>query len=80
MIYELKTWPEYFEEVFMGHKTFEVRKADRQFAKGDTLILKEWDVNTGQYTGREMARTITYILEGGQIAGIDVGFVAMSIQ
>jgi ASC-1-like (ASCH) protein len=80
MIHELKIWPEYFEEVFMGHKTFEVRKADRPFAKGDTLILKEWDVNLRQYSGREMARTITYILEGGQIAGIDIGFVVMSIQ
>jgi len=26
MIHELKIWNEYFEEVFMGHKTFEVRK------------------------------------------------------
>jgi len=80
MIHELKTWPEYFEEVFMGRKTFEVRKADRPFSKGDTLILKEWDVNNGQYSGREIARTITYILEGGQIAGVNIGFVVMSIQ
>ena len=26
MIHELKIWNEYFEEVFTGYKTFEVRK------------------------------------------------------
>ena len=79
MIHELKTWNEYFEEVFMGHKTFEVRKADRQFAKGDTLILKEWNPKTEQYTGREMARGVSYVLEGGQF-GVEKGFVVMAIQ
>jgi ASC-1-like (ASCH) protein len=78
MIHELKTWNEYFEEVFMGHKTFEVRKADRPFAKGDTLILKEWNPKTEQYTGREMARTVSYVLDGGQL-GVEKGFVVMAI-
>ena len=41
MIHELKIWPKYYEEVSMGHKTFEIRKNDRDFKKGDTLILKE---------------------------------------
>lgn len=79
MIHELKTWNEYFEEVFMGHKTFEVRKADRPFAKGDTLILKEWNPETESYTGRQMARNISYILEGGNF-GVEPGFVVMAIQ
>ena len=79
MIHELKTWNEYFEEVFMGHKTFEVRKADRPFAKGDTLILKEWNPKTEQYTGREIARGVSYVLEGGQF-GVEKGFVVMAIQ
>lgn len=79
MIHELKTWPEYFHEVFMGHKNFEVRKADRPFAKGDMLILKEWNPETEQYTGRSMARSVGYVLEGGQF-GIEKGFVVMSIN
>jgi hypothetical protein len=79
MIHELKTWNEYFEEVFMGHKTFEVRKADRPFEKGDTLILKEWNPKIEQYTGREMARGVSYVLEGGQF-GVEKGFVVMAIQ
>lgn len=78
MIHELKTWNEYFEEVFMGHKTFEVRKSDRPFKKGDVLILREWNPKTKQYTGRELARNVSYVLEGGQF-GIEKGFMVMAI-
>lgn len=42
-VHELKTWPYYFEEVWNGTKTFEVRKNDRDFRVGDTLILQEYD-------------------------------------
>jgi len=79
MIHELKTWNEYFEEVFMGHKTFEIRKNDRDFKKGDTLILKEWDNFRETFTGRKLARTVTYVFEGGSF-GLEKGFVVMSIQ
>jgi ASC-1-like (ASCH) protein len=78
MIHELKTWNEYFDDVFMGHKTFEVRKADRTFAKGDTLILKEWNPKTEQYTGRKLARNVSYVLKGGQF-GVESVFVVMAI-
>lgn len=77
-IHELKTWKEYFEEVFMGRKTFEVRKNDRNFKKGDIIILKEWDNETDDYTGRQMERGVSYILQGGQF-GIDNGFVVMAL-
>ena len=78
MIHELKTWPEYYEEVFMGHKTFELRKNDRGFKKGDTLILKEWDNKTNEYTGRMLARNVIYIIEGG-VFGLEAGYVIMSM-
>ena len=79
MIHVLKTWSEYFEEVFMGHKTFEIRKNDRDFTVGDILILKEWNIYTKSYTGRSLARNVTYLFNGGSF-GVEEGFVVMSIQ
>lgn len=43
MRHELKIWPQYFCRVEDGSKTFEVRKNDRGFQLGDTVILKEYD-------------------------------------
>lgn len=78
MVHELKTWSEYFQQIYMGKKTFEVRKNDRNFKIGDMLILKEWLPNVNKYTGDEMARKVTSILYGGQF-GIEEGYVVMSI-
>ena len=42
--HDLKIWPQYYACVADGSKTFEVRdNDDRNFQKGDTVILREWD-------------------------------------
>ena len=64
--HELKILPEYFVAVKGGRKTFEIRKNDRNFEVGDNLILKEIDKNSGEYTGREVSRRITYITDYAQ--------------
>lgn len=61
-IHELKIWPEYYGPVMTGAKNFEVRENDRDFRVGDTLMLREWDQVTEQYTGWSTNRVITYIL------------------
>lgn len=38
----LKVVPPYFEAIADGSKTFEVRKNDRAYQKGDVLRLREW--------------------------------------
>ncbi|MFA4817374.1 MAG: DUF3850 domain-containing protein [Parcubacteria group bacterium] len=36
-----KVWKEYFEEIISGEKKFELRLADFEVKKGDTLVLEE---------------------------------------
>lgn len=80
MVHELKTWPEYFQAVWSGAKTFEVRKADRPFAVGDELDLREWDPETGEYTGSFLSRIfVTYVLRGPGF-GVEDGFVVMGFR
>lgn len=77
-IHVLKTWPDPFEAVLIQTKTFEVRKNDRNFVGGDLLILREFNPVSEAYTGREVARYVGFILQGGNF-GIEEGYVAMSI-
>lgn len=78
MTHALKTWPEYFKEVSSGNKKFEVRKNDRPFKVGDTLILQEYDPQSKQYTGNELTFKIAYILNGPGM-GIYKDFCVMSL-
>ena len=63
MMHELKCWPEYFQAVKSGDKTFEIRKWDRPYKVGDQIKLKEWNPKTLDYTGNELTKTITYLLD-----------------
>lgn len=60
---EKKVWPEYFKKILSGEKTFEVRLADWKCGVGDTLILKEWDPKSKEYTGRKIEKQITYVIK-----------------
>jgi len=78
MMHQLKTWPKYFQAIKGGDKTFEYRKNDRGFEKGDILNLLEYNPDTQQYTGDELHVKVTYILEGQM--GIIDGYAIMSIE
>lgn len=56
----VKILPEYYEAVKCGDKTFEVRLNDRDYQVNDVLHLQEF--NNGEYTGRELVKVISYIL------------------
>lgn len=83
MVHELKILPEYFKEVKIGNKTFELRKDDRQIQIGDVVILKEW---TGEaYTGNELRVGVTYVLRNCPQYGLSkdyciIGFVGNEKQ
>jgi hypothetical protein len=61
-IVEKKTWPKYFDKIVSGEKSFELRLADFDIEEGDTLVLKEWDPETKEYTGRQIEKQVTNIL------------------
>lgn len=63
-IHELKTWPQYFQAITSGEKTFEIRKNDRGFKVGDTLRLCNYDPDLGRFTGHTVERKIAYIAQG----------------
>jgi ASC-1-like (ASCH) protein len=58
---EKKIWPEYFEKIKLGEKTYELRLADWECNKGDILVLKEWDPKTKAYTGRKIEKEVTFV-------------------
>jgi hypothetical protein len=76
--HELKVWPDYFDALETGAKTFEVRLNDRDFRNGDTLWLREWNQGVG-YTGRSIRRTVTNILRGPAF-GIEDKYVCMALR
>ena len=89
MTHELKCWPEFFQAMMDGKKTFEARRNDRNYQVGDTLILKEWcpadsiHSAVGDYSGREIKAIVTYVLQGSEAnckTGIGEGFCVMSIK
>lgn len=75
--HDLKTLPGYWSHVASGVKGFEVRRDDRDFQVGDTLLLREWH-DLGGYSGREVRRTISYVLSGGQFGIVD-GFAVLGL-
>jgi hypothetical protein len=72
-IHELKTWPEYFDAVLSGAKTFEFRKNDRGFQAGDILRLREYSPGPDEYTGREMLKRVSYILTTADFSPVTLG-------
>lgn len=72
----LKTWPEYFDAVDRGIKTFEIRQNDRPFTVGTKLILHEYDPGKDSFTGRTLERVVTYMTDWEQ----KQGFVVMAIK
>ncbi len=57
-----KTWPEAFEKILSGEKTFDARLANFKCKPGDILVLEEYDPKLKKYTGRKIEKEITFVL------------------
>ncbi len=75
--HRLKTWPPYFQWTLDGEKTFDLRKDDRSFQKGDYLVLEEWLPGEEKYTGRVIVREVGSVIYGAW--GLEPGICAMSL-
>ena len=60
---EKKIRPEFFDKISSGEKKFELRLADWECKSGDILVLREWDPDKKDYTGRTMEKEVTYVLK-----------------
>ncbi len=66
--HELKALPIFFQHIWNGTRTFEVRKNDRDYRIGDTLYLREWSPETG-YTNRRAWGVVSCMTTYGQPEG-----------
>lgn len=58
-----KILSEYFKKVLSGEKKTELRLADFEINKGDTLVLVEIDDNTKRETGRKLEVNVSYVMK-----------------
>lgn len=79
MIHHLKTIQPYFDQLYLGLKTFELRKNDRNYQVGDLLVLQEYDIDTGNLTGCQVEKVISHVLENAEQFGLMEGYCVLSI-
>jgi len=60
---EKKCWPDYFQAILEGRKSFELRLADFECKQGDILVLREFNPKTKQFTGRVLKKEVTFVLK-----------------
>lgn len=77
MNHVLKCESEYFQATKNGLKMFEVRRNDRNFKEGDTILLLE--VKGDWETSERLKLKITYFLRGG-IYGISDSYCVLGLS
>jgi ParB family chromosome partitioning protein len=77
--HRIKIKEEYYKEIINGSKTFELRKNDRDYKRGDlvefSVILKD-----GKILESKVIYMITYVLKGTPEYGLADDFCIFSIR
>lgn len=85
-LHELKIKHEYLIEVYMGRKTFELRKNDRDYQVGDLIrFIDIKQSNSGNcdcdiYIDKDTLYKITYILKNVEEYGLDKDYCILAIK
>ena len=74
-VHDVKLGTTFFDDVKTGRKTFELRKNDRGYKEGDTIVLHEY--KDGTTTGRTIAKKIVYMLE--DFTGLEDGYCILGL-
>ena len=77
-VHHLKIWPKYYRVFACGESTAQLRKNDRDFHEGDTVVLHEFDPALGIFTGHEIVPLPVYkMLE--QHEGLTPGWCLLTL-
>lgn len=74
-VHDVKLGTTSFDNVKTGRKTFELRKNDRGYKEGDTIVLHEY--KDGTTTGRTITKKIVYMLE--DFTGLEDGYCILGL-
>lgn len=74
-VHDVKLGATFFDDVKTGRKTFELRKNDRGYKEGDTIVLHEY--KDGTTTGRTITKKIVYMLE--DFTGLEDGYCILGL-
>lgn len=77
MKHDLKCINPYFIDIWNEFKHFELRKNDREYKKGDTVELFQYNPDTDTYTGLSILGIIIYILK--DFNGLEDGYCILEI-
>lgn len=59
--HRVKSWKHLYWPIACGIKTHDLRINDRNYKSGDILILEEYDIERGEYTGNSVRALVTYV-------------------
>ncbi len=84
-VHNVKSWPQYFAPIKEGQRTHDLRRNDRDFQVGDTMLLAEFDPQSQKYTGETCEVEITSMTSMSQPCAVssealDPAFCILSIQ
>lgn len=84
-VHEVKSWPQFFRSVVSGERRHELRRDDRGYAVGDRVRLREFEPDSGEYTGSEFTVEITSITSDDvpcavSAEGLHPGFCILTVR